>query len=146
MRAIHFAYPAKLEPDEDGEYIVSFRDLPEALTSGHDEREALAEAADCLDEAIAGRINRGDDIPQPSPPRKGEQRVAVPAHTAAQAALYLAMRATGISKSELARRLGCDVREARRLLDPRHPSKIERLEAALAALGGVLEVGYRKMA
>ena len=112
MRAIHFTYPAKLEPDEDGEYIVSFRDLPEALASGRDEHEALAEAADCLDEAIAGRVNRGDDIPQPSPPRKGEQRVAIPAHTTAQAALYLAMRAAGISKSELARRLGCEVREA----------------------------------
>lgn len=146
MRAIHFAYPANFDPDEDGALIVSFRDLPEALTSGDDERDALVQAADCLDEAIAGRVKRGDEIPPPSPLRRGEHLVAVPAHTAAQAALYLAMREAGISKSELARRLGCDVREARRLLDPRHASKIERLETALAAVGGTLEVHYRKIA
>jgi antitoxin HicB len=63
------------------------------------------------------------------------QVVPVPAQTAVKAALYLALRETGLSKVELAARLGCDEKEVRRLLDPRHPSKLPRLQAALAALG-----------
>ena len=61
--------------------------------------------------------------------------VPVPAQTAAKAALYLALREAGLSRKQLASRLGCDEKEVRRLLDPRHPSKLPRLQAALAALG-----------
>jgi len=34
-------------------------------------------------------------------------------------------------RPELARKLGCDEREMRRMLDPRHPSKLLRVEEAL---------------
>ena len=147
MSGFDFRYPATLRRDAGGRVVVKFRDLPEALTDGADEADALGEASDCLDETIAGRINRAEDIPPPSTVRRGERLVAVPAHTAAQAALYLMVRELGISKSALARRLGyASEKDARRLLDPRHPSKIERIEAALAALGGTLEVRLRKSA
>jgi antitoxin HicB len=147
MSGFDFRYPATLRRDADGRMLVKFRDLPEALTDGADEAEPLAEAGDCLDEAMAGRINRGQEIPHPSAVRRGERLVVVPAHTAALAALYLMVRELGISKSELARRLGyASEKDARRLLDPRHPSKIERIEAALAALGGTLEVRLKKSA
>ncbi len=46
-----------------------------------------------------------------------------------------ALRQVGITKSELAARLQCVEKEVRRLLDPRHPSKLPRIQAALAALG-----------
>ena len=81
---MHFVYPAFLRPDCTGEIVVSFRDLPECLTSGADEAEALIEAADALEEAVAGRIKRGDDIPVPSAPQSGERRVAVPSGMAAK--------------------------------------------------------------
>ena len=68
---MRFTYPARLRPDPTGELIVSFRDLPECLTSGADEAEALAEAADALEEAIAGRMNRIDSIPDPSSRLRG---------------------------------------------------------------------------
>jgi antitoxin HicB len=54
---------------------------------------------------------------------------------ALKAAVYLAVRDAGISNSELARRLHLDEKEARRILDPRHPTKLPRIEAALAVLG-----------
>jgi antitoxin HicB len=136
-----FSYPVSLTPDEsDGGYVVTFPDLPEAITQGHDAGDALGQAADALEEAIAGRIRRGDDIPQPSRPRRGQHLVPVPAQTAAKAALYLALREAGLSKLQLAARLRCDEKEVRRLLDPRHPSKLPRLQAALAALGKRLAV------
>ncbi|MDD9980620.1 MAG: hypothetical protein OXU81_04560 [Gammaproteobacteria bacterium] len=63
---MRFTYPTRLRPDSTGELIVSFRDLPECLTSGASEAEALAEAADALEEAIAGRIDDAERIPVPS--------------------------------------------------------------------------------
>lgn len=130
-----FAYPVTLTPDEtDGGFVVTFPDLPEAITQGDTTAEALAEASDALDEAIAGRIRRGDRIPSPSS-LKDCHVVPVPALTAAKAALYVALQEAGISKSDLAERLECDEKEVRRLLDPRHPSKLPRIQKALTALG-----------
>jgi len=130
-----FTYPVTLTPDEtDGGFIVTFKDLPEAITQGETVEDALAEAADALEEAIAGRIQRGNPIPEPSQ-AASLTKVPVPAQTAAKAALYLALRETGITKSELAVRLGCDEKEVRRLLDPRHSSKLPRIQKALVALG-----------
>jgi antitoxin HicB len=138
--AHEFSYPVTLTPDEaDGGFVVTFQDLPEAITQGETTAGALIEAADALEEAIAGRIRRGDSIPEPSP-AEDCPAVPVPAQIAAKAALYLALRETGISKSELASRLGCDEKEVRRLLDPRHPSKLPRIQKALAALGKGLSV------
>ncbi len=138
--AHEFAYPVTLTPDEtDGGFIVTFEDIPEAITQGDAVSDALTEAADALEEAIAGRIRRGDAIPEPSS-AEDRLKVSVPAQTAAKAALYLALKETGISKSELAARLECDEKEVRRLLDPRHPSKLPRIQKALAALGKGLSI------
>jgi len=67
-----FTYPITIECDEAGFYLVTFPDFPEAATDGISKEEALHEAADALEEAIAGRINRGDDIPHPSRPKRGQ--------------------------------------------------------------------------
>jgi antitoxin HicB len=131
-----FAYPVTLTRSTDlGGFVVTFKDVPEAITQGEDLPDALWQAADCLEEAIAGRIRRGDVIPAPSKPRRGQRLVPVPAPMAAKAALYLAMREAGISNLELARRLGCDEKEVRRMLDPRHATKLPRIQAALEILG-----------
>jgi antitoxin HicB len=131
-----FTYAVKLTPDKkDGGFVVTCRDLPEAITQGESVEEALSEAADCLEEVIAGRIDDAHDIPMPSSSKRGEHLVNVPASMALKAAVYLAVREAGISNSELARRMQLDEKEARRILDPHHPTKLPRIEAALAALG-----------
>ncbi len=121
--------------------MVRFIDLAEAITQGDDLADAFKEAADCLEEAIANRIVMGLAIPNPSRTQKGQYPVPLSAQMAAKAALYIAMRKAGISKMELARRLQCDEKEVRRLLDPRHASKLPRIEAALAAVGQRLVIG-----
>ncbi len=143
MAQHRFSFPVTLTSDPDGGFVVTFPDLPEAITQGDDRDDALRQAADCLEEAIAGRLLRNDEIPSPS---AGKPLVAVPPTTAAKAALYLALREAGLSKTDLARRLGCDEKEARRLLDPAQPSKIERLSEALHALGKELVVSVRDAA
>jgi antitoxin HicB len=121
--------------------VVRFPDLPEIVTQGDDLAEALAQAADALEEALAGRIDDGLDIPAPYFPTAGQYLVACPAPTAAKAALYLALRESGLSKAALAARLGVDEKEPRRLLDPHHRTKLHRLTAALEVLGKRLVVG-----
>ncbi|MGH8010331.1 MAG: type II toxin-antitoxin system HicB family antitoxin, partial [Candidatus Binatia bacterium] len=78
--------------------------------------------------------------------KKRQYAVPLPAHTAAEAALYIALQEMKITKTELAKRLRCDEKEVRRLLDPRHPSKLPRIEAALAAIGQRLIVGLQSAA
>ena len=141
-----FLFPASVKRDEEDRHLVSFRDLPEAHTDGESLEEAMLEAADCLDEAIAGRIIRGDDIPLPSRPRRGERLVAVPPLMAAKAALHLALRQSKTTKLALSRRLGIDQKDMRRLCDPKHRSKIGALADALRALGKALVVDVRDAA
>ena len=64
-----FAYPARFTLDEGGSLMVRFRDLPEAITSGRDVADAVEQAADCLQEALAGRLVRREVIPKPSKQR-----------------------------------------------------------------------------
>ena len=143
----NFVYPASLKSDkDDGGFIVRFVDLPEAITQGDDKKDALREAADCLEEAVANRIAMDLPIPAPSRMKRGQHAVIVPAQTAAKAALSIAIKDAGITKTELAKRLGCDEKEVRRLLDPRHPSKLPRIEAALSAVGQRLIVGLQAAA
>jgi antitoxin HicB len=65
------AYPGQFTPDEGGSLMVRFRDLPEAITSGRNLADATEQAADRLQEALAGRLVRRDAIPGPSKPRLG---------------------------------------------------------------------------
>ena len=137
---MRFIYPAHLHRTGSDEIVVSFRDLPECLTSGRNEAEALAEATDALEEAIAGRIVDGDPIPTPSTRCAGERRVAVPPVMAAKAALVLAFRDSGLSRLAFARRLAVDDKVVRRMLDPRHATAANRLHKALRQLGRELVV------
>ena len=61
-------------------------------------------------------------------------------------ALYLAMRDQRVSNSELARRLGLHERVVRRMLDPAHATKAEKIQAALAVLGKQMTVEIRDAA
>ena len=136
-----FNFPAKFKRNKkEGGFVISFRDIPEAITQSETIEDCFIEAADCLDEAIAGRIDDGLCIPKPSKPRRSEHLVSVPAHTAIKAALSITMLEKEVNKNELARRLNIDVREVRRMLDPHHGTKLPTMEQALEALGKHIEV------
>lgn len=136
------AYPVSLDTQDDGSVLVSFPDIPEALTEGATEQEALAEAEDCLIAALGGYIRARRDIPLPSQPR-GRASVALPALAAAKTALYSAMRVRGIENTALAERLGMSESAVRRLIDLDHRSHIGQVEAGLRALGQRLVVETR---
>jgi antitoxin HicB len=140
-------YPASFLPEENGKgFHVRFPDLPEALTGGTDLDDAKVQAADCLAEAIAGRIRRGDAIPDPCKVKRGQHLVSVPLYLAPKLALYLAMRETGLKNTALAKRLGVSETVVRRMLDPKHVTKPERIQAALAELGKRIVISFEDAA
>jgi len=127
-------YPVVLEPDNNATILVSFPDFPEAHTFGDDKNEALARASDLLGDVLADYIESRRDVPAPSRLRKRDRFVTLPVLTEAKIRLYGEMRASGIRKVELARRLGCHMRQVDRLLDLSHASRLDQMEAAFAAL------------
>ena len=132
-----FSYPAILQRDEAGRVLVLFPDLPEAVTDGANEAEALAEAADCLSEALASRIVDGEEIPLAT---SGDRHVSPDPTIALKAALYSAMRRREMTVADLAQLLEIDWHQAARLSDPRKSSKLTSLAAALHALGCTIEI------
>lgn len=140
------SYPVTLKPEKSGGYVVTFRDVPEAITQGDDLDEALEQAADALDEAMAGRIRLGEVIPVPSKPHRTSPMIPLSAATALKVALYQLIREANISNVAMAAQLGCDEKEVRRLLDPDHASKLQRIEGALESLGKKVVVSIKDKA
>jgi antitoxin HicB len=127
-------YPVILETDTNQTILVSFPDFPEAHTFGDDENEALARAADLLEDVLADYIESRRDIPVPSQVRRRGRSLILPVLTEAKVRLYGEMRCSGIRKAELARRLRCHMRQVDRLLDLHHASRLDQIESAFAAL------------
>jgi antitoxin HicB len=132
-----FTYPIELRemtPEEGGGLLVEFPDW-DAVTDGDDLAEALLNAVDCLEAMLAHRISKREGFPEPSPAR-GRRTVGPGSQIASKAALWFALYEQDVSLNELARRLGHNsTLQVRRLLDPRHASRLELIDAALAALG-----------
>jgi antitoxin HicB len=137
---VPLAYPAKLEADEGGGLVVTFPDFGVGVTQGETQEEALRQAADLLETMVANYMAEGWDLPNPSAPTAGRPLVRLAPLVAAKAELYRAMRAAGVTKAELARRVGISVPQAQRLFDIRHASRLDQLEAAMRALGRRLVV------
>ena len=133
------SYPIELE-DDVGAVLASSPDFPELTTFGDDRDEALGRAVDALEEAIAARIHTGQEIPSPS---GGRHRATLPTLTAIKVILYQGMKDQGVGKAELARRLGWHLPQVDRVLDVRHRSRLDRMDAALRAIGRHLEVSAR---
>lgn len=134
------AYPAKLTPDTNGTFLVTFPDVPEAATDATDKGAVNDRATEALAVGLSFYVEAGRTIPPPSTPKRGQILIRLAAGTVTKLALYQTMKARGITQSELARRLGIHRQQAARIVDPAHNTKFEVLEAALAAVGKRLSV------
>ena len=68
-----------LEPDEDGGFTVRVPSLPEIVTYGRDEKEALAMAEDAIRLVLEDCAARGEPVPVGEPPRIREVTVTLAA-------------------------------------------------------------------
>lgn len=134
-RAAPLCFPARVAKGADGFYLVTFRDVPEAGTDDRDRATAMLEAADALTVALAGYLKDGRKLPAASRPRSGEVLIHVEPAFAAKAALRRLMAERKLSNVAFARLLKVDEKEVRRMVDPDCPTKLDRLDAALRALG-----------
>ena len=133
-------YPAKFTPAEEGGYVVTFRDIPEAITQGDDMTEAMHMAEDVLASSMDFYFEDQRPAPLPSAPKEGERPVALPLSVYSKVLLLNEMLAQNISKSELARRLETTPQEVQRITGLNHATKIDTVVRALAQLGRRLEV------
>ncbi len=129
------AYPARLARGKDGFWLVTFRDVKEAGTDDRDRGAALIAAMDALSAALAGYLVAGRNLPKASAPRPGEVLIHADPSLSAKASLRRIMIENGLKPADLGRLLKADKTEIRRMLDPDHPSKLDRLDRALRALG-----------
>ncbi|MGZ8158664.1 MAG: type II toxin-antitoxin system HicB family antitoxin [Methylobacter sp.] len=133
-----FCYPVILTPD-DGTVLVTFPDVPEAITFGANEDEALHHAVDALETALSFYVDARKPLPEPSV-HPDLPTVRPSALEGIKLAVYREMLAQGVRKAELARRLGWKAPQVDRLFDLGHASRLDQLEAAAKALGRHIDV------
>jgi antitoxin HicB len=128
-------YPVRLKAEREGGYVVTFPDIPEAITQGEDIDDALRHAADALESALDFYFEERRRIPMPSAPKRGQRTVELAPSVAAKVLLLNEMLRQKVRPAELARRIGTTPQEVSRLTNLRHASKIDRVDAAMRALG-----------
>ena len=140
---MHMEYAALFEPAEEGGFVITIPDFGWGFSQGETEVEARQMAAALLQTLVQEHIRKRETLPRPSKRRGSQYRfVRLSALQDAKAELYMAFLASRMRKAELARRLGIPKTNVDRLFDLDNHSRLDRIEAAFAALGKriVLEV------
>lgn len=134
-------YKLAIQPDDDVWFVTS-DDFPELTTFGQTKEEALRNAQNAIEEAIAGRIADGEDIPSPLI-EDGDKGyfVEIPMMVFLKSAIYMIMREKGLNRAELQRALGWQHREQiDRVFRLDHQTKLDAIEDVFKALGVPLRI------
>jgi len=130
-------YPVNYEKDGEG-YLVTFPDIPEALTGGDTLEEAQAMALDALVSAFEFYFEDGRQVPKPGSVSGDYAEVAPSIES--KILLLNTLVESGISYAELARRMGTQPQAVQRLINLHHTTKIDTIYRALAAIGKQLRM------
>jgi len=133
-------FPAKFARAKEGGFVVTFPDIPEAITQGDNVDDAMHHAADALESALDFYFEEGRRVPMPSRPKRGQRLVELPASVSAKVLLLNEMIRQKVRPAALAGRLRVTPQEVTRLIDLRHTTKIDGIAGALKALGKTLEI------
>lgn len=137
------AYRVELTPDDNETLLVLCPSLPMVATFGDTRDAALLHARDAIETALASIIADSEDVP---PADTEGTLVRLPMLTTLKVALYQTLREAGITRAELARRLGWKRESVDRLFRLDHASRLEQIEAAMAAVGKTFEVEVQEAA
>lgn len=132
-------YPATFTPDDIG-FVVTFRDVPEAITQGDTEAEALDMARDALMSSMDFYFENKRPVPLPSAALQGERLIPLPLSVASKVLLLNEMLAKEVGPSELAQRMNALPQDVDRIIDLHQAAEIDTIEQAMAALGKRLEL------
>lgn len=136
-----FIYPYLVRQASDA-FMISFPDVPEALTYSETEAEIPQRAHDALWTALDVYVRQRRPLPTPS---KGAQVVDLGPLVGIKLELHHAMVMQGVTKAELARRLDVAPTQADRLLDFDHKSRLEQIVDALEAVDRRIQVYVERM-
>jgi antitoxin HicB len=140
-------YPVTLTRDgKNGGFLVTFPDVPEAITHGNTEEQALRYAVTALETGLLIYIQDGKPVPEPSAVGRGRKAVDLPGLSAAKVALWQLFLASGKSKYSLAKTLEWHQPQVMRIFDLRHKSKFEQLDQVAAVLGKRLDISLEDAA
>lgn len=136
-------YPLELTPDDNDTLLVTCPDLPGVVTFGEDEADALRHGANAVAENIASRLDDFEDIPRPS---EGPNAVPLDLQLAMKVMLFWTLREEGKTRADLQRLMGEHRPQIDRLFDPNHATRLDRYEAAFAALGRTVGIEVARAA
>lgn len=143
---MQYAYPVTFQRDQNGTMIALVPDVPGTMTVGADREEAFERVQGALVAMLAARMEDWGTIPRPSRSGRGQRAVVLHPLVAAKISVYQAMRGRQTTPQDLARRLGWEESRVRRVLDVRRRSRLEDIEASLAALGKRLIIEVKNAA
>jgi antitoxin HicB len=135
-------YRLDIRKDTNGTYLASFPDLPGVHTFGTTKAEALERATDAFLTGVEFMIRTRRSVPAPK--AEGGTRLQVSALVASKIELHNLMLENDVNRAELSRRLHMHRPQVDRLVNLRHGSTLDQLEAAFGALGQRLEISVRK--
>lgn len=137
-----YDYPIQIHDDPDGLWLTC-PDTPRTYGAGENMAKAIASLRDGLESVFSLYVDENQPIPAASAPAAGQPFIRLPVEVSMKVAVWNAFLASGLSKSELARRLGVNRPQIDRLFDFLHHSKMDALERALHELGFSVEVSIR---
>lgn len=130
-------YHVELTPDDNDTLLVLCPSLPMVASFGETREEALRHAKDAIETALGSMIADAEEIP---PSDRSGTLVRMPLLTTLKVELYRALREAGITRAELARRLNWKRESVDRLFRLDHASRLDQIEAAMAAIGKTFDV------
>lgn len=137
----NFSFPVLIERDGDC-FVLSFRDVPEALGQVAAENEASlpAEARETLMIALRYYFKNGQIIPAASKAQRGEKLVELPLSFVAKIILHNTMIENNVRPATLAKLLALPSSEVARITNPACKTKIDTMAAAVSAAGGIMRL------
>ena len=132
-------YYANFDYADDG-ITVTFRDIPEAITCGDNEEDAITMAENCLLTAVEIYFEQEWQFPLPNKPKKGEKAIYLPDSVYSKILLHNAMLEKKVSNAALARAMNTTPTEVQRIVNIRHKTKIDTIGKALNAIGFQLQM------
>lgn len=141
---IDLTYGAQIEPDGDG-FLVTFRDIENAFTYGETFEEAIFNAQEVLDLILIDRLEKNQQIEQPSAFKNGEVAIAVSPEVAAPALLHIMRELNHRSMADVARTMGVSYQSYQRMESGKNLT-MRSLKRAASALGSTVEIRLRKIA
>lgn len=140
-------FPAVLERDDNGTWLITCPVLPEVTTFAEGEADWHDHARDAIEEAIAARMASWGDVPLPggadlfaSEDTLHNRVVELSLQAALKLMLFRSCKHAGVSRAELARRLNWHREQVDRLFRLDHASRVDQLDTAVRAIGKSFDV------